>query len=216
MQGASDLAARVASNPLQKTLAFTDPTAKAQPFFEFNNIGFTPLHQAAVGLIKDSFDRLSPKNQDRISSEWIRITHVRNKKGGGIKKRKQPSLKNLEKLALKAAEMDATQLRTAFGKTLRSIRKQRRAHFSHSSGGYTQKMVNKAGADATIQVGESIPRRGAPGREKGLAIRIAEATGRLNAGTVSPKYLKNLSRRVRLAVVPAAAGAVGPGADMLD
>lgn len=158
--------ALVASMPNKDTFNVMSPTMNCDVTVHFDPTQWTHLHKCAWEMIQNALPDLSEKEREEICDRWI---HITRRKGKG--KVKVPTLEQIEKLALYAAELQANRYRVKFGKQMRALQKHRHSKTHHTKGGYTVRMANQP-RRVPVQPGASVRTRGWTQRDKG-AIRRA-------------------------------------------
>lgn len=162
----------------------------------FDPAQWTSLHKCAWEMIQNALPDLSEKEREEVCDRWI---HITRHKGKG--KVKVPTLEQIEKLALYAAELQANRYRVKFGKQMRALQKHRHSKVHHTKGGYTAKMAAKP-RKVRVEAGDTVRTRGWTQRDKGT-VRRGLIKGALLEGVerglveLSEKQVARLTQQVR-------------------
>lgn len=168
------------SNPTAHHMTVPSAVRMCDTSLDINPTQWTLLHKAAFEMIEQSLPNLSPSERSEICDAFYKITHKKNGKGN---KPKEPKLEALNRVALRAAELEANRMRVVFGEKMRAIRKHRHGLVHHSNGGYTAQMA-AAPRVVPVQPGQSIRTRGWVQRDKGYIIRRVQRQAK--ASVVGP------------------------------
>jgi hypothetical protein len=162
------------SNPTAHHMMVPSATRSADNALDINPTQWTLLHRAAFEMIEQSLPNLSPSERSEVTDSFYKITHKKNGKGN---KPKAPKLEALNRVALRAAELEANRMRVVFGEKMRAIRKHRHGLVHHANGGYTPRMA-AAPRIVPVAPGQKIRTRGWVQRDKGYVMRKAEKQAR--------------------------------------
>lgn len=192
---ASSSTALTVANPNATVIEVPAPPAvcKNEISVDLSLPGYTDLHKCAIAMISRILPTLSQSSMDKVCKKWWQITHTKKSKG---EKSKTPSLKNLEKCALLAEQESALNLRSAFTRKLRAMKKQRKELTSHSNGAYTAKQAAKVTTPG-VSAGDTIRRKGWQRRDVGYAKRLAAARGLATASLISARRWARLPKYMR-------------------
>ena len=155
------------SNPTAHHMTVPSAVRMCDTSLDINPTQWTLLHKAAFEMIEQSLPNLSPSERAEICDAFYKITHKKNGKGN---KPKEPKLEALNRVALRAAELEANRMRVVFGEKMRAIRKHRHGLVHHSNGGYTAQMASQQRV-VPVEPGQKIRTRGWVQRDKGYVIR---------------------------------------------
>lgn len=188
--------ALVASTPNVDTFNVNSPTMECHVKSHFDPAQWTMLHKCAWQMIQNAIPDLSEKEREEICDRWI---HITRRKGKG--KVKTPTLEQIEKLALYAAQLQANRYRVKFGKQMRALIKHRHSKVHHTKGAYSAKDAARPRV-VPVTAGDNTRTRGWQQRDKGAVKRALQKVALIEADEQGILPLRNatkakLQRQVR-------------------